>query len=122
MDNTTYILDTSSLGSVLTALVQLDGGSSTFVADDFNVLPAHTPNSGAEGFHSCFFGGEPSRQIWGAAPAISDLARCEDAVQETLAVSLQYLPHAVDLDDVNAGGKHQLGLTPSHRLVICVRG
>ena len=81
----------------------------TAAADDLDILPEHALRlAGPEGFHRRFLRGKAAREVRGRVPplgTIGNLARCEDAVQESLAVALEHVGDARDVGGVEADTK-----------------
>jgi hypothetical protein len=82
--------------------VEFHARCAAFCADDLNVFPTNAAHTGAQGFHSGFFGCETTSQVWRAPTAVGYLIMCEDALQEPLTVAIENLFDAGNLNDVDA--------------------
>ena len=77
----------------------------TTVWEYFDVLPAHSANTGPECLHHRLFGGEPCCQLTRSASAVDDLIVRVNAMQKAVAVAGEHIRYAVDLDDIHADGE-----------------
>lgn len=92
---------------------QLEGGTmkadvrlATVVAPHFDLLPAHIPNAGAQGFGDSFLCSPTRRQCLGAAGAVSSLRLGEDAFEKPLAMPRHGFLYAFYFDQVNTYSEH----------------
>src|SRR6185437_3772936 len=93
-------------GDFCGASVELDAGTSTGFADDFDLQPAHAmADTGSQGFRSRFLGGKAGGKTLGGialAQAVCLLCRGVDTIEEALAKAFHRLLNARNLNQVNA--------------------
>jgi hypothetical protein len=98
-------------GQALGGVVERQMGPAALVVKHFDVLPAHVADARAQRLADGLLDGETAGQAGGAPGALRLFARREETVGEARPVALQAAPHALDLDQVNAGGQHQCAST-----------
>jgi hypothetical protein len=98
--------DPQRLGDALAFAGENDPGLAAGFLDDFDIRPGYAAApAGAEDLQYGLLGREAASQVlevpFGAGGAVLLLGRCENAVEEVLAVELDQLPDAGRLHDVD---------------------
>ena len=95
---------------------ELEGGSARREVQDLYVVPGDAlGESGADGFHECFLGGEAGGEAFeavGLGERVGDLVRGEDALQEAVAKAGVGVADTGDFGEVGADRKDHAFIVP----------